>query len=143
MADLVNFRNEKPDDVRNLFREARSRKERKMKYKLLGDLLSGKTINVTKNPQLFEALNKERMEFDELLKLHPQEAQDHVDYVKERKVEQGGKWWNPNSKAKWGEKGVIPPCCYHARPLEYWKNKKLVNNFFNMYPKFRIAEKPL
>jgi acetoin utilization deacetylase AcuC-like enzyme len=130
-------------EVKSLFKAAEKRKEDALKYRLLAELLQGKVIDVTKSQQLFEALNRERMEFEEILKLHPEEVADQIEYVKQRKIEQEGKWWNPQSKAKWGDKGVIPPCCYYARPKEYWKNKQLVDNFFNTFSKFRISERPL
>jgi len=131
------------DEVKSLFQSAKKRKEDKIKYELLGQLLQGKVVDVTKSQQLFEALNKEKMEFEQILRLHPEEVKEHIEYVKQRKEEQKGIWWNPNSEAKWGEKGVIPPCVYFSRPVEYWKNKKLVHNFLNEFSKFRIAERPL
>lgn len=137
------MREEKPEDVRSLLKTAKERKAQRMKYRLLSELLAGKTINVTKNPQLFEALNRERMDFEQILKLHPEQTQETIEYVKQRKEEQGGRWFNPDSQAWWGEKGAIPPCCYYARPKSYWDDKKLTNNFFNQFTKFRIAESKL
>ena len=129
--------------VKDMFEAVKKRKEDKQRFHLLSELLKGKVIDLHKNQQLFEAVNREKMSFDEILKLHPEEVQQHIDYVKQRKEEQKGRWYNPDSKAWWGEKGVIPPCCYHARPGEYWKDKNLVNSFLNLYPVFRIAEKEL
>lgn len=131
------------DDVKKLFSSAQKRREANMKYHLISELLSGKTVNVTKNQELFEALNRERMDFEEILKLHPEEVKEIKEYVKERKAQQGGRWYNPKSAAWWGEKGVIPPCCYWARPREYWKDKNLQNKFWNDFPCFRIAESRL
>jgi hypothetical protein len=139
----TSIRGDSDNEVKSLFQSAKKRKEDLMKYKLLGDLIGGKVIDVTKNSQLFEALNREKMEFEEILKLHPDEANYHIEYVKQRKEEQQGKWYNPDSEAWWGEKGVIPPCCYHARPVAYWKDKRLLNNFLNQFPRFRIAERAL
>lgn len=139
----ASIRGDSDNEVKSLFREAQKRKENAIRFKLLADLLDGKTIDLTKSSQLFEAVNREKMDFEQILKLHPKEAQEQMEYVKQRKSEQGGRWYNPQSQAWWGEKGVIPPCCYHARPRSYWKNQKLVNNFFNTFPKFRIAESPL
>ncbi len=140
--DHPNFdvRNDSDNDVKNLFKAAKWRKEQNMKYRLLSELLEGKTIDITKSEQLYEALNKERMEFEEILKLHPEQAEACVEYVKERKQQQNGRWYNPDSQAWWGEKGVIPPCCYYARPVNYWKDKKLMNNFLNVFSRFKIAE---
>ena len=143
MTDQFNLKHDGPEEVRSLFQSAKKRREDMIKYKLFGELLAGKTVNVTQSPQLYEALNRERMEFEQLLKLHPEQVNDLIEYVKERKLEQDGVWYNLKSKANWGEKGVIPPCCYHARPAAYWKDKRLVHNFLNTFTKFRISEKPL
>jgi len=140
MADKFNMRQEKPEDVRSLLKTAKQRREERVKYHLLSELLDGKEINLTKNQALFEAINREKMEFEDILKLHPEEVKQTIEYVKLKKEEQGGRWYNPDSQAWWGEKGAIPPCCYYARPASYWKDKKLMNNFFNTFTKFRIAE---
>jgi len=137
------LRNDADGEVRSLFQSAKKRKEDEIRFRLLGELLQGEVIDVTKSDKLFEALNRENMEFEQLLKLHPDEVKETIDYVKQRREEQNGKWYNPDSQAWWGEKGAIPPCCYFARPSKYWKNKKLVNHFFNTFSKFRIAENPL
>lgn len=137
------LRNDPPSEIQLLMKQAQKRKADMMKYQLISELLNGQVINTTKNAQIYEALNKEKMEFEELLKLHSEEAQEQVEYVKQRKAEQNGRWYNPDSKAWWGEKGVIPPCCYFARPAAYWKDKRLLNNFLNTFKKFRIAENEL
>ena len=136
----MDLRQDSDNDVKLLFESAKQRREAKMKYRLLSELLAGNTIDVTKNAELFEALNRERMDFEQILKLHPEEVNEVKKYVKERKVQQGGRWYNKDSQAWWGEKGVIPPCCYYARPRDYWKDKKLQNKFWNDFPIFRIAE---
>ena len=143
--DHPNFdvRHDSDNDVKNLMLSAKKRKEQKMKLHLISELLDGKTINVTKNQELFEALNRERLDFEYILKMHPEEVNELKEYVKERKVQQNGRWYNPQSEAWWGEKGVIPPCCFWARPREYWKDKRLVDKFLNDFPVFRIAEKTL
>ena len=140
MTDKFNMREEKPGDVRDLLKTAKQRRADRVKWHLLGELLAGKTISVTNNTELFEALNRERMDFEQILKLHPDQTKEAVEYVKQRKLEQGGRWYNTDSQAWWGEKGAIPPCVYYARPSTYWKNKKLMNSFLNQFPKFRIAE---
>ena len=128
------------NDVKNLMKAAKKRREDKMKYHLLSELLAGKTVNITKNNELFEALNKEKMDFETIMKLHPEEINECIEYVKERKVQQGGRWYNKESEAWWGEKGIIPPCVYYSRPTSYWKEKNLTNKFLNDFPKFKIAE---
>lgn len=143
MTNTFNMRDEKPEDVKALFKQAQKRKEDKVRWHLLQDLINGKTINLTKDNKLFEAVNRERMAFEELLNLHPDEVKETIEYVKQRREEQkkvGGRWWNPDSKAFWGEKGAVPPCCYYARPNWYWKDKKLTNSFFNTFTKFRVSE---
>ena len=141
--DKFNMREDKPEDVRSLLDAAMRRKADKARYELLANLISGKTISVVNNPELYEALNREKMEFEDILKLHPEQAQETMEYVKERKIDQAGTWYSKDSDAWWGEKGAIPPCCYYARPGSYWQNKKLTNHFFNTFTKFRIAESPL
>jgi hypothetical protein len=80
------------------------------------------------------------MEFEQILKINPEQANEAMEYVKQRKLEQNGRWYNADSKAWGGEKGAIPPCIYFARPASYWADKNLANNFFNTFTKFRIAE---
>ena len=143
MSFEASIRGDSDTEVKSLFQAAKKRKEDAMKYHLIAELLEGETINLTKSPQMYEAVNREKMDFETLLKLHPEQVQETIEYVKMRKAEQNGIWWNKDSKAKHGEKGAIPPCCYFARPVWYWKNKALVNSFFNTFSKFRISESPL
>lgn len=139
----LDVRYDSDNDVKKLFDSAKRRKENAMKYKLISDLLEGKTVNVTKNTELFESLNRERLEFESIMKLHPEEVQNCIEYVKDRKVEQDGTWWNKKSEAKHGEWGAIPECIYYARPNSYWKNLTLKKQFFNTFTKFRISERAL
>ena len=144
MSDNFNFRNPEPDEVKDLEKEVKRRRKLNIKYKLLADLLAGKEIDTTKNAEIFEAINREKMEFEQLLKLHSEQTRDAIEQTNiDRRFFNEGTWWNRNSKAKWGLKGHIPMCVYMARPKEYWKDEKLMNNFFNMFPKFRISSKPL
>ena len=143
MTDKFNLREDKPEDVQSLLQSAKKRRADRMKWHLISELLAGKTVNVTKNHELYEALNRENMEFEEIMKLHPEEIKGCIEYVKERKIQQNGKWYNPDSEAWWGEKGIIPPCCYYTRPSSYWRDKRLTNQFLNTFSKFRIAEKPV
>lgn len=140
MSDTFNFRNPEPFEVSDMHRKTRQRILAKEKYVALSKLLNGETIDATKYPQIFEALNRERMEFDELLKLHPDHgmaAMEEAKFAREQMEE--GKYWNRKSPAKWGHMGEIPTCIYYSRPPEYWKDKKILKEFFNMYPKFRIS----
>lgn len=132
------------NEVKTLFQSAEKRKQDKIKYRLLAEALQGKTIDLTKSNQLFEAVNREKMEFEQLLKLHPEEAQAHADHVKARREEcVDGKYWNRHSKAWWGYEGCVPPCCYFARPDWYWRDKRLRYSFWNTFTAFRMSEKPL
>jgi len=142
VADQFNMREDKPEDVQVLFKAATRRRENRKRYQLLSEMLEGKTVSVMNNPQLFEALNRENMEFEEILKLHPEQVKDALDLVKRDRdmARTGGRWWNPASKARWGAKGHVPYCCYIARPATYWQNKKLTNHFFNTFTKFRVSE---
>jgi len=143
MNDQYNLKTDSQKDVKSLFQAAKKRKADAVKYHLLSEALKGNTINVTKNNDLFEALNRERMDFEQILKLHPDEVKETIEYIKERRLEQDGIWWNTNSESKMGEYGAVPPSCYAARPNWYWKDKTLIKNFFNTFSKFRISEKPL
>lgn len=140
MSDKFNMRNPDPNEVRDMYQQAKIIRERRMKYKLLKDILDGKTVDLTKSTVLFEALNRERMEFDEILKLHPDQANDALMAAKEdRESIDENIYWNRNSPAKWGKLGHIPPCIYHSRPPEYWEDSRLLKSFFNMYTKFRVS----
>lgn len=138
------LRGDSDNEVRSLFKAAQKRKEDKIKYKLLAEALQGKCIDLTKSNQLYEAVNREKMEFEQLLKLHPEEVEYCKQYIKQRREEMNdGKYWNPHSQAKWAHEGTCPPCCYFARPKWYWQDKRLRNNFLNMFPAFRVSTKPL
>jgi len=146
MTDKFNMREEKPEDVQALFKAATRRKEEKVRYHLLAKLLNGDTIDLTKNNKLYMAVNREKLDFETLLNHHPEEVKNCIEEVKGRKEEQqkvGGRWYNPGSQAWWGQKGVVPACCYYARPAWYWKDKKLMNSFLNSFPVFRIGDKAL
>jgi hypothetical protein len=137
------IRGDNEKEVKTLFKQAQKRREDKVRIQLLRDLLNGKVIDLTQSKQLYEAVNRERMDFEEIMKLHPDQVAETITYVKQRREEQGGKWYNLKSQACWGEKGAIPPCVYYARPQEYWNDRAISNEFYNMFPKFRIAERPL
>ena len=131
-------------EVKKLFSQAKKRKDDRMRFRLLAELLEGKTVDITRSKQLFQALNREKLSFEELLKMNPEEAKECAEKVKEdRMLVAGGKWWDDQSKARWGKKGSIPPCCFYARPKEYWSNESLTNHFFNTFKAFRVSEKPI
>jgi len=139
----INMRDDSPDKVADLFRQAKFRKEAKRKYQILSQLLaSTKEVDITGSTELFLALNRERLDFEQLMNLHPEEIRDTIEQVRiDRKFFTDGKYWNPHSKAKWGCLGHIPACVYHSRPDEYWKDENVLRNFFNTFPVFRIADR--
>jgi hypothetical protein len=138
------LRGDSDNEVRTLFKSAKKRKDDEMKYRLLSESLQGKSIDLTKCNQLFEAVNREKMSFEQLLKLHPEEAQSHADHIKARREEcVNGRYWNKHSKAWWSYEGTVPPCCYFARPDWYWRDKRLLHGFWNSFPAFRMSDKPL
>ena len=145
MKESFNFRSPDEGEVEEIQRQAKQRLYARQKYKVLSQLLSGsKDVDITISPEIFEALNKERMEFEEILKLHPEQAKDAVRAtIEDRRKHDDGKYWNPKSPAKWGCLGHIPPCLYYSRPPEYWKDKAILRNFFNTFSKFRISTKPI
>jgi len=84
------------------------------------------------------------MEFEEILKLHPDQAKEAILAAKEdREDVEENVYWNRNSPAKWAKLGHIPPCIYHARPPEYWNDEKILKSFFNTFTKFRISTRTL
>ena len=141
--DTFNMRNPDEGEVQEIHRRAKQKLLSKDKYHVLSQLLSGKKeVDVTVSPAIFEALNRERMEFTEILKLHPDQVQNSIKAVQiDRAKHTDGKHWNPKSPAKWGCLGHIPPCVYYSRPTEYWEDKKLIKNFFNTFTKFRVSTK--
>lgn len=130
-----NLRNPAPGEVQEMQLRAKQIREQKIRTKVLSQLLEGKTVDLTQCSALFEALNKERMEFDEILKLHPEQGVACVEQAKEDR--DAGRI---RSDANWAIRGHIPPCLYNARPPEYWKNKKILNEFFRIYPKFAVVK---
>jgi len=146
MSNSFNFRNPDPGEVQRINLTAKEKRMQREKYEVLSKLLNskGKDVDITQSELVFEALNREKMEFEQILKLHPKDAKDAMEQVRiDREFFKEGTHWNPNSKAKWGIKGHVPLCCYYARPPEYWKNKDLINNFFNTFTKFRISTKKI
>lgn len=147
MSETFNLRNPEPGEVAEIHRKAQQRIRAKERYRVLSQLLSGKKdVDITVSPEIFEVLNKEKMEF-ELLMSQPQNKDNVEDCIKqaredrERYYSGGDRSWNPKSKAKWGCLGHIPHCVFYARPTEYWKNKNLVRNFFNTFTKFRVSSR--
>ena len=143
--ETFNFRNPDPGEVRDVQQKRDAIIANKTKYQILGELLAGnKDVDITRSSVIYEAINKEKMDFEEILKLHPKEVKETIEQVKEDRTHfDEGRYWNNKSKARWGLKGHIPTCVYYARPKEYWKDEKLVNNFFNLFPAFRIGWKDL
>lgn len=141
--ETFNLRNPQPGEVAEIHRKAQQRIRAKERYRVLSQLLSGKkNVDITISPEIFEALNREKMEFGELLKLHPDQAQASIKAAKEDRAKHtDGRSWNPKSPAKWGCLGHIPPCIYYSRPTEYWNDKKLLRAFFNSFPKFRVSSR--
>lgn len=140
MSDKFNFRNPDTGEVQDMYKRAKRLREQKMKYKLLKDMLDGKTVDLTKSSALFEAMNREKMEFESILALHPDQANDAMMAAKEdRDSIEENIYWNRDSKAKWGKLGHIPPCLYYARPAEYWEDPKILRAFFNIFTKFRVS----
>jgi len=136
MSDTFNMRNPKPGEVQDIYRKAEQRLLAKERYKVLSQLLAGKKdVDVTVSSQIFEVLNREKMEFEELMKL-PQNKQNVEDCIKaakedREKYHEDGRWWNPKSKARYGCLGHIPHCVFYARPPEYWKDKNLLRETAN------------
>lgn len=144
MANTFNFRNPDEGEVQDMYAQAKAIRQKRLRLKMLQDLLDGKTVDMTKDAKLFEALNHEKMEFDEILRLHPDQANDAMMAAKEdREQVDENVYWNRHSPAKWGKLGHIPPCIYHSRPAAYWEDSRLLKAFFNMYTKFRVSTRKI
>ena len=134
--NTFNFRNPSPNEVVEMQARVQRKREQLLKYKVLSQILNGKrNVDLTQSSVIFEALNRERMEFDEILKLHPDQAKDCVEQAKEDREAGRAK-----SKANWAIKGHIPPCIFYSRPKEYWNDNKILKEFFRMYPKFAVMK---
>jgi len=141
--NTFNMRNPKPSEVVEVNMLAKKRRAQKIKFKILKDLMDGKTSDLTASPALYEALNKEKMEFEDILKLHPEEANDAIKAAAEdRSMVEENKYWNSGG-AKWATLGHIPPCIYYSRPAEYWNDSRIIKAFFNTFTKFRISTRPV
>jgi hypothetical protein len=141
-----NMRNPNPGEVLEMHAEAKKIRAKQLRYKILKNLLDGNTVDLTQDKALYEALNRERMEFEQILELHKNDpnVKDCLDQtVEDRGAYDEGKYWNPDSKAKFGKLGHIPNCIYYSRPIEYWQDKRLIKNFFNIFTKFRVSTKPI
>ncbi|MFA5133107.1 MAG: hypothetical protein WC444_07310 [Candidatus Paceibacterota bacterium] len=146
MSEFFNVKYDTGKDVAELQQKADYIKAYKQRLKVLYELYNGdgKEVDITRDASVFEAINREKLDFETILRLHPDQAKDAMEQVKiDRGSFSEGKYWNPKSKAKWGLKGHIPTCIYYSRPKEYWNNEKLTNMFFNSFPAFRISTKPL
>jgi hypothetical protein len=86
------------------------------------------------------------MEFEQILEMHKTD-QNVLDCLAQTVDDRGaydeGRYWNPESKSKIGKLGHIPNCIFYSRPVEYWEDKRLLKNFFNTFPKFRVSTKPI
>lgn len=141
-----NMRNPNPGEVLEMHNEAKKLRSKQIRYKILRDLLDGKTADITQDKALYEALNRERMEFEQILEFHKEDA-NVLDCVAQASEDRGayddGKYWNPDSKSRMGKLGHIPNCIFFSRPIEYWEDKRLLKNFFNIFTKFRVSSKPI
>jgi hypothetical protein len=141
--DTFNMRNPDPGEVVEMHNAAKQRRAQKLKFKVIQELLSGKTSDISQSPLLFEALNKEKMEFEMILRIHPEQTDEAIKaVVEDREMMDENKYWNKDG-AKWATLGHIPPCVYYARPPDYWNDKRIIKAFFNMFTKFRISTKPI
>jgi len=141
--DTFNMRNPDRDEVVEMHNETKRRRAQQIKYKIIKRLMDGKQSDLTESAELYEALNKERMEFEQILNLHPDQCKEAILAANEdRALISENKYWNSEG-AKWGLLGHIPPCVYNSRPPDYWKDKKLLKAFFNLFTKFRISTKPI
>lgn len=135
------MRNPDPNEVLEMHQETKRRRSQQIKFKIIKELMDGKTSDLTVCPELYEALNREKMEFEQILALHPDQVNEALLAVKEdRELMDENQYWNREG-AKWAILGHIPPCVYNARPPAYWADKRIIKAFFNTFTKFRISSR--
>ena len=140
---------DRPETVRTMLSEVerhKALKENRERYRIIGSLLAGKETDITGDPQIFGALNKERIAVEDYMKLFPEHIKDSLEEVARIKSQPGfnGKDYNPKSLAKWRMPGVMPRCVGELYMEVYEGDRKSMyaafKRFFNEFPAFRISD---
>lgn len=115
------------------------------RYRVIGQLLSKGTADITQSNEIFAALNQERMCIEDYMKFFPEDCDDAVAETKERRSADD-KDYNRQSQAKWRVLG-FPPSCVSMLYAKVYPNhkdrKKAYRRFFNNFPQFRVGTQRL
>ena|SRR3990167_1076206 len=125
--------------------KSRAFAEHKNRYKVIADLMLGREADITLDPMIFGALNKERMAVEDYMNLYPQHIADALEEINRIKNEIGnGKDYNPKSLAKWRIPGIMPRCVAELYMEVYEGDRKAMyaafKRFFNQFTVFRISD---
>ena len=142
------IKNDSDDTAKTMLAESQKRRafaEHKNRYKVIADLMSGKEADITLDPMIFGALNKERMAVEDYMNLYPQHIADAIEEVNRIKSEMvDGKDYNPKSLAKWRIPGIMPRCVAELYMESYEGDRKAMyaafKRFFNQFTVFRISD---
>lgn len=132
--------------------KARTMAQYKERYKIIADLMAGRSSDITGDVQIFAHVNRprtidddERLTLEEYMKLFPESCAVAMQAVKDRR-QADEKDFNPTSLAKWRNPGIMPVEIHQLFFEMYPDSKKRAlafRRFFNMFPKFRISSKPV
>lgn len=141
--------------VQTMIAEVEKRKafaEHKNRYKILADLLAGKEADITGDPAIFAALNKERLTVEKYMEFFPEHTRDALEEVRRIRedMDKGGnpgRDYNPKSLAKWRIPGIMPRCVAELY-FEVYEGDRVAmyaafKRFFNAFPKFRVSDKQI
>lgn len=145
------IKNDSDATAKRMLDEAEKRRafaEHKNRYKIIADLMAGKETDITGDPALFGALNKERLAVEDYMKLYPDHISDALIEASRIRQEIGnGRDYNPKSLAKWRIPGIMPRCVAELYMEVYEGDRKAMyaafKRFFNQFPKFRISDKTI
>ena len=143
------IKNDSDSTAKSILAEVEKRQafaEHKNRYKVIADLMAGREADVTLDPIIFGALNKERMAVEDYMKLYPDHIKDALDEVASIKSQMtNGRDYNPRSLAKWRIPGIMPRCIAELYMEVYAGDRKAMyaafKRFFNQFPSFRISDK--
>lgn len=149
------MREDRDDSVKKMLeagRMAEEIKQNKGRYKILADLIAGKSADITQDGLIFATINRprsleddERLTLEEYMKFYPQQCEDAMEMAANRRSADE-RDYNPHSQAKWRQQGYMPECVAKLLMDSYPQpedRKRAIKRFFNMFPKFRISSKAI
>ena len=114
------------------------------RYRIIASLLSGQETDITGDPVIFAAFNKERMAIEDYMKLFPKDMEDALWAVNRDKEFMEGP--NRKSLAYYYAWGHMPACVdrlYREVYPDEKARKSAYRRFFNTFTDFRIPNKPI